>query len=144
MKSVFEIHEEIPIQIFLKAPLAPIYTNIEKERAPKNATFWSKCSKMCPQTAFLTCFFFQKFASGAKNLVKLGHYSVLRALQKSFWSTPKNIRGEAELRITCDTKQKKTKKKSKRSKKLDPMKRIRLVLKQKHDKAKECVISIGR
>ena len=44
--------------IFLKAPLAPIYTNYEGERAPKkNACFFlSKFFKKCPKTAFLTVF----------------------------------------------------------------------------------------
>ena len=44
-------------KIFLKAPLAPIYTNFEGERAPKkNAIFLSKFFKKCPKTAFLTVF----------------------------------------------------------------------------------------
>ena len=34
-------------KIVLKAPLAPIYTNLEGERAQKNAIFWSKFSKKC-------------------------------------------------------------------------------------------------
>ena len=57
-------------KIFLKAPLAPIYTNFEGERAPKNAIFLSKFFKKCPKTAFLTVF--QKFACGADNLAKIG------------------------------------------------------------------------
>ena len=45
-------------KIFLKAPLAPIYTNFERERAPKkNAIFLSKFFKKCPKTAFFDCFF---------------------------------------------------------------------------------------
>ena len=40
-------------KIFLKASLAPIYTNFEGERAPKkNAIFLSKFFKKCPKTAF--------------------------------------------------------------------------------------------
>ena len=60
-------------KIFLKAPLAPIYTNFEGERAPKkNAIFLSKFFKKCPKTAFLTVFFFQKFACGATKFAKIG------------------------------------------------------------------------
>ena len=44
-------------KIFLKAPLAPINTNFEGERAPKkNAIFLSTFFKKCPKTAFLTVF----------------------------------------------------------------------------------------
>ena len=45
-------------KIFLKAPLAPIYTNFEGERAPKKNSifFLSKFFKKCPKTAFLTVF----------------------------------------------------------------------------------------
>ena len=44
-------------KVFLRAPLAPIYTNFEGERAPKkNAIFLSKFFKKCPKTAFLTVF----------------------------------------------------------------------------------------
>ena len=42
-------------KIFLKAPLAPIYTSFEGERAPKKTRFFlSKFFKKCPKTAFLT------------------------------------------------------------------------------------------
>ena len=44
-------------KIFLKAPLAPMYTNFEGERAPKkNAIFLSNFFKKCPKTDFLTVF----------------------------------------------------------------------------------------
>ena len=44
-------------KIFLKAPLAPVYTNFEGERAPKKRDFFlSKFFKKCPKTAFLTVF----------------------------------------------------------------------------------------
>ena len=43
-------------KIFLKAPLAPIYTNFEGERAPKKRDFFSKFFKNCPKTAFVTVF----------------------------------------------------------------------------------------
>ena len=40
-------------KIFLKAPLAPIYTNLEGERAPKkNEIFLSKFFKKCPKRLF--------------------------------------------------------------------------------------------
>ena len=43
-------------KIFLKAPLAPIYTNFEGERAPKKRDFFVKIFQNCPKTAFLTVF----------------------------------------------------------------------------------------
>ena len=59
-------------KIFLKAPLAPIYTNFEGERAPKKKRiFLSNFFKNCPKTAFFTLFF-QKLACGAENLAKVG------------------------------------------------------------------------
>ena len=43
-----------PTKIFLNASLAPIYTNLEGERAPKSA----KKNAKCPKTfVFFTCFF---------------------------------------------------------------------------------------
>ena len=44
-------------KIFLKAHLAPIYTNFEGERAPKNAIFLSTFFKKCPKTVFFLLFF---------------------------------------------------------------------------------------
>ena len=42
---------------FLKAPLAPMYTNFEEgARAEKNAIFWSKLSKKCLKRLFWTFF----------------------------------------------------------------------------------------
>ena len=56
---------------FLKAPLAPMYTNFEGgARAEKNAIFWSKLSKKCLKRLFLD--FFQNFACGAENLANTG------------------------------------------------------------------------
>ena len=44
-------------KIFLKAPLAPIYTNFEGECAQKKKRdFLSKFFEKCPKTAFLTSF----------------------------------------------------------------------------------------
>ena len=72
----FDTFSEIPFwptdpKIFLKAPSAPIYTNFEGERAPKNAIFLSTFFKKCPKTAFFLLFF-QKFACGAENFAKIG------------------------------------------------------------------------
>ena len=45
-------------EIFLKEPLAPIYSNFEGERAPKKRNFFlSKFFKNCPKTAFFELFF---------------------------------------------------------------------------------------
>ena len=53
-------------KIFLKAPLAPIYTNFEGERAPKKRNFSKSAQKR------LFRLFFQKFACGAENFAKIG------------------------------------------------------------------------
>ena len=46
-------------KIFLKAPLAPIYTNFEggARQKKKRDFFLSKFFKKCPKTAFFDCFF---------------------------------------------------------------------------------------
>ena len=45
-------------KIFLKAPLAPIYTNFEGERAPKkNAIFFVKIFQKVPKNGFIDRFF---------------------------------------------------------------------------------------
>ena len=43
-------------KIFLKAPLAPIYTNFEGERAPKKHIFFVKIFQKVPKNGFLTVF----------------------------------------------------------------------------------------
>ena len=48
-------------KIFLKAPLAPIYTNFEGERAPKKTRFF--LSKFF---GFLTVFFFKNLPAAQK------------------------------------------------------------------------------
>ena len=59
-------------KIFLKAPLAPIYTNFERERAPKKKrNFFVKIFQKVPKNGFFWLFF-QKFASGAENFAKIG------------------------------------------------------------------------
>ena len=58
-------------KIFLKAHLAPIYTNFEEERAPKKTRFFCQnFSKSAQKWLFLL--FFQKFACGAEILAKIG------------------------------------------------------------------------
>ena len=57
-------------KIFLKAPLAPIYTNFEGERAPKKTRFFCQnLSKSAQKRLFWL--FFQKFACGAENFAKI-------------------------------------------------------------------------
>ena len=68
--SPFDTFSESPFwltdpKIFLKAPLAPIYTNFEGKRAPKkNAIFLS--------TFFVFLTVFSKICRGAKKLAKIG------------------------------------------------------------------------
>ena len=58
-------------KIFLKAPLAPIYTNFEGERAPKKRDFFCQnFSKIAQKRLFWL--FFQKSACGAENIAKVG------------------------------------------------------------------------
>ena len=47
-------------KIFLKAPLAPIYTNFEGERAPKKRNFFGKTFQKVPKNGFFDSFFFAK------------------------------------------------------------------------------------
>ena len=64
-------------KIFLKAPLAPIYTNIEGEggggrggaRVEKKTRFFDQLFSKNAKNAVLACFF-QNFACGAGNLAK--------------------------------------------------------------------------
>ena len=44
-------------KIFLKAPLAPIYTNFEGERAPKKTRFFVEIFQKVPKNGFFDCFF---------------------------------------------------------------------------------------
>ena len=56
-KSISIYLSIIDPKIFLKTPLAPIYTNFDGESAPKkNAIFLSTFFKKCPKTAFWTVF----------------------------------------------------------------------------------------
>ena len=56
---------------FPKAPLAPVYFNLEGSERQKTAIFWSTLSKKVPKNAFFGLFF-QNFARGAENLAKIG------------------------------------------------------------------------
>ena len=70
-------------RIFLKAPLAPIYTNFMRERAPKKTRFFlSKFFKKCPKTAFLTVFF-------SKNCLRRRKFSKNRG-KTVLWESSKN------------------------------------------------------
>ena len=57
-------------KILLKAPLAPIYTNFEGERAPKKTRFFVKVFQKVPKNGFFWLFF-QKFACGAVTFAKI-------------------------------------------------------------------------
>ena len=68
---------------FLKALLAPIYTNIEGERAPKKRNFFFKNFL---KTTFSACSF--KIMPAAQNFwPKQGLFSALAELEKLIWST---------------------------------------------------------
>ena len=54
-------------KIFLKAPLAPIYTNFKGERAPKKCNFLVKVfQKVSNKTFFVLFFFFNKLPAAQK------------------------------------------------------------------------------
>ena len=53
-------------KIFLKAPLAPIYTNFEGERAPKKRDFFVKIFQKLPKNGFFDCFFFKNLPAAQK------------------------------------------------------------------------------
>ena len=77
----FDTFSEIPFwptdpKSFLKAPLAPIYTNFEGERAPKKTLFFCQQFSKSAQKRLFFLLFFQKFACGA-----------LGELEKPIWST---------------------------------------------------------
>ena len=74
--------ETKPKTNFPKAPFAPIYTNIEGERARKNANFWSKPTLQKKPKYKIFCFL-QNIAYGALNMVKIGLYSEIEELRKS-------------------------------------------------------------
>ena len=60
------------LKIFLKAPLAPIYTNFEGgARAKKKRNFSVKVFQKVPKNAFFGLLF-QNFACGAENFAKIG------------------------------------------------------------------------
>ena len=64
-------------KIFLKAPLAPIYTNFKGERAPKKTRFFVKIFQKVPKTAF------KKLPAAQKIWLKQGLFTALGELGKS-------------------------------------------------------------
>ena len=75
-------------KIFLKAPLAPIYTNFEWERAPKKKReFLAKFFKKCPKTAFLTVF--SKICLRRRKFCKNRGKTVLWESSKNQFGRPK-------------------------------------------------------
>ena len=73
-------------KIFLKAPLAPLNTNIEGERAPKKKDLFVKIFQKVPKNGFLTCFF-KNLPAAQKIWPKQGLFTALEELGKSIWST---------------------------------------------------------
>ena len=70
-------------KIFLKAPLAPKYTNFKGEARRKNAIFWSKFSKKCLKTHFWYVFFFKFFSAAQKFRSKQSlYFKCFRRAQK--------------------------------------------------------------
>ena len=73
-------------KIFLKAPLAPIYTNIGEGARAGKKFFFSKFLKKCLKTTFSACLF--KIMLAAKKFwPKQGLFSALVELEKLVWST---------------------------------------------------------
>ena len=71
----FDTFSEIPFwptdpKIFLKAPLAPIYTNFEGERAPKKRYFFVKIFQKVPKNGFFFYCFFKNLPAAQKTLPK--------------------------------------------------------------------------
>ena len=85
-------------KIFLKAPLAPIYTNLEGERAPKKTQFFlSKVFKKRPKTAFLTVF--SKIFLRRRNFYQNRGKTVLRESSKNQFGRPTKKKGRQNFRI---------------------------------------------
>ena len=75
-------------KIFLKAPSAPIYTNLEGECAPKKTQFFcQKFFKKCPKTAFLTVFL--KICLRRRNFCQSRAKTVLWESSKNQFGRPK-------------------------------------------------------
>ena len=75
-------------KVFVRAPLAPMYANFEGERAPKKRTFFQKVprkSQNFPISAYktpsLACFF-QNFACGAQNFLKIMWFARAQKINK--------------------------------------------------------------
>ena len=75
---------------FLKAPMAPTYTNFESA-TKKNVIFWSRFTKKMPKTTFSACFF-KILLSEQKFWPKQGPCSASGELGKSASPTQENLR----------------------------------------------------
>ena len=73
---------------FLKAPLAPTYTNFEGERAPEKCKLLVNIFQKVLKNVFLANFFTRLLAA-QKTRPKQGFFSALGELEKSIWSTKK-------------------------------------------------------
>ena len=64
MVSFYDIHfRSNNPKVFLKAPLAPIFINFEGEARTEKSYFLVRIFQKVCKNAFLSCFFFQNFAS---------------------------------------------------------------------------------
>ena len=73
-------------KVFVKSPLAPIFTNFEVQRAPRKTYFFGQVFPKNAQNSFFTCCF--KNLPAAQIFVsKKGRYSGSVVLRKSIWST---------------------------------------------------------
>ena len=73
-------------KMFLKAPLARIYTNFEGERAPKKRDFFVKIFQKVPKNGFFDLFF-SKICLRRRKFGQNGPFSALEELEKSIWSS---------------------------------------------------------
>ena len=67
---------------FSKAPLVPVYTNFDGERAPKKRDFLVNVFQKMPKKYFFFVFFIQNFACGAQNLAKTGSFEFFGKIGK--------------------------------------------------------------
>ena len=73
-------------KIFLRAPLASIYTNFEGGRAPKKRDFFVTIFQKVLKNSFFDCFF-KNLPAAQKLLPKWGQNSAWGELEKSIRST---------------------------------------------------------
>ena len=74
-------------KIFLKAPLAPIYTNFKGERAPKKRVFSVKIFRKVPKNGFFDCF--SKICLRRRKLCQNRGKTVLWESSKNQFGRPK-------------------------------------------------------